>query len=131
MAVDSGLRTIPISGPRDGMELVIRDSMQWRALWPGLADMPENVRPIAAVDFGTDVVVVVALGQRAGADFVRVYSVVRQSKITVVHYTASIQVRTCMNRGSGGMFSTPAVAVRLVRPPGPILFDRRIIEPAC
>ena len=131
MFVDSGLRTIPISGPRDGMELVVRDSAHWRALWPSLANFPENVRPIQHVNFDSDVVVVLALGQRTGDDSLIVDSIAPNSNITVVHYRASVRVQTCLNSGTGGMYTTPAIAFRLQRPPGPILFDRSVVHPPC
>ena len=131
MAVDSGLRTIPISGPRDGMELVVRDSVHWRALWPSLANFPENVRPIQYVNFSSDVVVVLALGQRTGDDALIVDSIARNSTITVVYYRASVREEPCLNSGTGGMYATPAIAFRLQLPPGPIRFNRRVVHPPC
>lgn len=57
------------SGLTDSMQVVLRDSVAWRQLWQRINSPFLPQPPLPAVDFGRDMVVVTALGNRPSAGY--------------------------------------------------------------
>ena len=114
------------SGPA---ELVIRDrSALDRAMQEATHDVVADPTALE-VDFGTDMVVLVAIGTRSSGGYgVRVEEVVRSDGGAVVHYTVTRPGTGCMTTQA---LTSPVEVVRVERIEGSVTFERRDVAQDC
>ena len=112
----------------EATELVIQDSNGLRAAWATLFEgIPGNAPP--TVDFASETVIVLALGQRpSGGYTVRFDGVARTGNAAVVRYTATSPGRECMTTQ---MMTSPVDVVRVPRLGASVRFERRDVTAAC
>ena len=117
-----------VSGFSESAELTLRDNSALAEAWKSLhAGVPGN--PAPAVDFGTQTVFLVALGQRnTGGYTVHIDRIVRTGDSTSVLYTVTSPGPGCM---TSQMMSSPVVAVSTSRVTGAVRFERRDVVSAC
>jgi len=110
--------------------LVIADSATWAAIWAqvyaGLQPRPS----LPAVDFGTQRVLLAALGQRnSGAYDIRIDSVVRFTSASVAYLTTTAPGRNCVTTQA---LTQPVDLVRLAPPPvAPVAFEQQAVVRDC
>jgi len=109
-------------------ELAIRDATPWDDAWRRLH--PGDAPPAPAVDFGREMVVVVALGQRptGGVDVAIDSAVVAPDDGATVHYTVREPGAGCM---AAQVITTPATAARVARAAGTVTFRRQTVATPC
>ncbi len=106
------------SGVREAAQMVIRDAVEWAALWRRHAGA--SLRPMPAVDFDREMVIAVFAGTIQSPHVVSVARIVPESGRLVVWYT--LMDRRPLPDGEGVTPSTPFVVVRLARSPLPVRF---------
>jgi len=117
------------SGFVDAAELVVSDSEAWSAMWARLNAGRQPDPPLPAVDFPTERVILVALGQRnSGGYDIRVDSVVHFERGSVTYVTATAPGRRC---GVTGALTQPVDVVRLTRVAGPVAFQQQAVVRDC
>lgn len=116
------------SGFLEPTDLVIRDATALRAAWTTLFEgIPGNALP--AVDFASETVVVLALGQRSSGGYtVKFDGVTRAGGAALVRYTATSPGRDCMTTQ---MMTSPVDVVRVPRLDPTVRFERRDVTAAC
>ena len=109
-------------------ELVLRDQAAWEATWPRLhRSGPPGAAP--AVDFGRDMVVVVALGERPSGGFgVRVDALESDGAGALVRYTSTEPGPDCMTTQA---LTAPVEAVAVPRVAGQVRFARSTVRTRC
>jgi len=117
------------SGLVNGTDLVIADSQSWATTW---AQLIRGVGPppaLPAVDFRTERVVLVALGQRSTGGYdIRIDSVVQFQRGSVTYVTATSPGQKC---GTTSALSQPVDVIRLSPKVEPIVFQRRAVVRDC
>lgn len=118
------------SGVTDGARLVIADSATWAATW---AQVFAGVRPqpqLPPVDFGTDRVLLAALGERrAGGYDIRIDSTVQFAFGSIAYVASVAPGHTC---GALAVITQPVDLVRLSPPVAtPIAFDETVVIHEC
>jgi hypothetical protein len=112
------LSTTAFSGLEESARVVVRDATEWERYREPLAGGPAAGSP--AVDFATEMVIVVAMGRRpTGGYSIEVDSVVSSDASLLVAVTETAPGRTCMTTQA---FTAPAAAVRVPRFEGPVRF---------
>ncbi len=112
----------------ESAELVIRDRPALESAWARVFNQVQS-NPPPAVDFGREMVILVALGNRnSGGYTIRVDAVNRSSDGAVVRYVATSPGPGCMTMQS---MTSPVDVVRAPRIPGTIRFQRRDIVQTC
>jgi len=111
----------------DQARIVIRDSTLWHAVWRHGIETQESP---PAVDFGTDMVIVAALGgQRSGCCGIHVDSLVAGS-VDVTAYVSSYRAGENCIVTMG--FTDPVEVVRVPRTRHPVVFaEQEVIGPSC
>ena len=122
--------TIRIAGPRDGMELVVRDSALLRAIWPVINDPRTDRSPVPYVDFSREVLIVIAYGTQPSVGYDIVLDSVVRRFPTTVFYHKTVRSPTCRGPIHGDQ-AVPAVALRLARPIGDIHFSSSVVTSEC
>jgi protease stability complex PrcB-like protein len=117
------------SGLVDAADLVISDSQTWAAMWARLNAGRQPPPPLPAVDFLTERVILVALGQRnSGGYDIRVDSVVHFERGSVTYVTATAPGSRC---GVTGALTQPVDVRRLSSRVGPMAFQQRDVVRDC
>lgn len=118
------------SGLGDSARLVIRDSGTWAAIWTQLATGRQPQPPLPSVDFGTERVLLAALGQRnTGGYDIRIDSLVRYERGSVAYVTTRAPGRSC---GTTQALTQPVEIVRLAPLPlEPVAFDQQAVVIDC
>ncbi len=108
------------SGIADARRLVVRDAASWRVLWDEIVGARTPPPDAPAVDFGREMVIVAAMGQRGTGGYAIAIDEVRQENdglVVVVRETAP---------GSGCFltqaFTAPVTAVRVQARDAPVTF---------
>ncbi len=117
------------SGLVDAGDLVIADSQTWAAIWARLNAGRQPDPPLPAVDFGTERVILVALGQRnSGGYDIRIDSVVHFQRGSVTYVTATAPGDRCVTTGA---LTQPVDVIRLSPSMEPIAFQQRAVVRDC
>jgi hypothetical protein len=119
----------PVTGYVEPAQLVLANPAAWAAAWRTL-HQGLDAGPAPTVDFQTDVVVVVAAGERStGGHAVRVDGTsATPDGGTRVHVTRTAPGAGCM---SAQVVTSPAEAVRVRRGPGAVTFAVRDAAAPC
>lgn len=117
------------SGLKDSLRLVVRDARTWTRVWnavhAGVTPAPRVVAP----DFGEEIAVVAALGQRrTGGYGIRVDSVARHAAGAVVYVTTTAPGRNCLTTQA---LTSPVHAVRVPRIEGRVAWRQRAVVENC
>ena len=105
------------SGVRDSMLAVVRDTAGWEDMWRRLTARHSPV-PLPAIDFGKEMAVVVALGQRShGGYAIRIEAVIDRGTYLEAHVQRRAPGRGC---GVTGALTTPADVVVIPRREGEV-----------
>ncbi len=117
------------SGLVDAGDLVIADSQTWAVIWARLNAGRQPDPPLPAVDFGTERVILVALGQRnSGGYDIRIDSVVHFQRGSVTYVTATAPGDRCVTTGA---LTQPVDVIRLSPSMEPIAFQQRAVVRDC
>ncbi len=118
------------SGLGDSARLVISDAQTWAIIWAQLTARSQPQPPLPTVDFGTERLLLAALGQRnTGGYDIRIDSLVRFEHGSVAYVTRRAPGPSC--------FTTQALThpVEIVRvspaPLEPIAFDQQAVVVDC
>jgi hypothetical protein len=129
------LRVEPVSftttsGLRSPQRTVIRDAAAWRAAWAELSARVAPEPPLPAVDFASELVVLVALGERPTSG----YQILVDSARTTADGGVVVHVRTISPAARCGVFQVLTQPVDLARLPsvsGPITFRDQAVVVDC
>ena len=117
------------SGLVNAADLVIADSQSWAATW---AQLTRGVGPppvLPAVDFRTERVVLVALGQRSSGGYdIRIDSVVHFQRGSVTYVTATSPGQSCYATAA---LTQPVDVIRLSPKVEPIVFQQQAVVRDC
>lgn len=117
------------SGLNDSTRLVVRDRATWETLWASIHASVTPAPPVLAPDFGEELAVVVALGERpSGGHEIRVDSVTRHERGLVVYVTKTEPGSGCFTTG---VIVHPVHAVRVPRVVGAVRFRETMEATAC
>lgn len=109
-------------------ELVLRDDAALAAAWK-TANAGTVGSPAPSIDFASQMVVLVALGERrTGGYTVRIDSVSRDAGGALVRYTATSPGPSCM---TAQMITAPVIAVAVPRVDGTVRFQRSDATDRC
>jgi hypothetical protein len=112
-------------GVRDSLRLVIRDESQLKSLWDQVTSTRSDPPPVPAVDFGREMVLVVAAGRMIAEDEIRVDSVTVREDRTADGRTEEVlaaMVRTIIGCRRFDIEAYPVEMVRVQRFPGTVKF---------
>jgi hypothetical protein len=116
------------SGFDEPAELVIRDRAALESAWSRVFNQVQG-NPPPAVDFGQEMIILVALGGRSsGGHAVRVDAIDHSGDGAVVRYTASSPAPGCATTQS---LTSPVDVVRAPRITGTVSFQRRDVVQPC
>jgi hypothetical protein len=104
---------------RDSLRLVVRDMNSWNEVWNQATSTQAAPVPLPAIDFGREMIVVVAAGRMTPGDVIRVDSVGTQGSGLVV------VVRTIAECRAFSAEAYPLEIVRVRRSDGPVSFIER------
>jgi len=117
------------SGLVNGTDLVIADSQSWATTW---AQLIRGVGPppaLPAVDFRTERVVLVALGQRSTGGYdIRIDSVVQFQRGSVTYVTATSPGNRCVTTQA---LTQPVDVMRVPQELEPMAFQRQAVVRDC
>lgn len=117
------------SGFRDSTRLVVRDRTAWTRVWSAINGAVEPMPPVPAVDFGEEMVIVAALGQRrSGGYAIQIDSVARHELGAVIYVTKSAPGRNCLTTQA---ITSPVHAVRVPRIEGRVAWRERATVATC
>lgn len=117
------------SGFVDAAGLVITDSQSWAVAWAHLYDRVRPQPSLPAVDFRTEQVVLVALGERGTGGYdIRVDSVVQFQRGSVTYVTATAPGDRCFTTQA---LTQPVDVIRLSPGVGPMAFQQRAVVRDC
>jgi hypothetical protein len=118
------------SGLGDAAQVIITDAATWSAVWAQLYLSRQPQPPLPSVDFGTERVLVAALGTRGTGGYdIHVDSLVRFEHGSVTYVTTWAPGQTC---GTTQALTQPVEMLRLSPPPTePILFDQQAVVREC
>ncbi len=117
------------SGLVNAADLVIADSQSWATAWTQLTRGVGPPPALPAVDFRTEQVVLVALGQRrTGGYDIRIDSVVQFQRASVAYVTATAPGQNCVTTSA---LSQPVDLIRLSPKVEPIVFQQRLVVQDC
>ena len=117
------------SGLADSAHLVIADARSWAVTWAQLYACLRPQPALPAVDFRTERVVLVALGERnSGGYDIRIDSVVRFQRGRVTYVTATAPGHRCFTTQA---LTQPVDLIRLARDVGPMAFQQRAVVRDC
>jgi hypothetical protein len=103
--------------------LVVRDSAHWERVWSRLAARVGPREPTPAVDFGREMIIVVAMGERRSGGFdVDIDSIRSNGRELLVYVTEETPGEFC---GTTAALTTPAGLARLRRVGLPVRFVER------
>jgi hypothetical protein len=134
LAADSRLYTDNAGGVADSMRTVVRDAGTLRLLWQQATTGQSAPPPVPSIDFGRDMVLVVAAGRMTPDDEIRVDSVrVRREADASGRSQEVMSILVRVIEGCG-RFSAPAFPIDVVRVrrfDGPVNFVERRERAAC
>jgi len=117
------------SGIVNAADLVIADSVSWAATWAQISAGHKPSPSLPTVDFRTERVVLVALGQRnSGGSDIRIDSVVSFQRGSVTYVTATSPGQDC---GTTAALTQPLHVIRLSPRVEPIVFQHRSVVRTC
>ena len=117
------------SGFVDAADLVISDLRTWAVMWARLNAGRQPQPPLPAVDFPTERVILVALGQRnSGGYEIRIDSVVHFERGSVTYVTATAPGDRCVTTGA---LTQPVDVIRLSPRVDPIAFQQQAVVRDC
>jgi hypothetical protein len=125
--VETGFRHY--SGMEQPAREVVRDAGAWGRLWPRLSASRGGTSAAPQVDFGREMALVAAMGQRSTGGYeIRIHAVQRQGDGLVVHAVETSPGPTC---GAGAALSRPADVVLVPRSDLPVRWEVRQETAAC
>jgi hypothetical protein len=117
------------SGFRTASRLVVTDALSWGVVWHRAYATVTPQPPQPVVNFATEAVIVVSLGERFTGGFdIRADSIVTHDGGIAVYLTTVAPGARCVTTQS---LTQPVHAVRVPRPHGPAYFDERPIVRDC
>ncbi len=117
------------SGIDDSLRVVVRDSAEWQRLWVALHRPMRPVPALPQVDFGREMVLVVALGQRNSGGWGIVVDSARTSGRDVEAFVRRFAPgRHC---GTTSAVTAPVDLVRLPRRAERVRFAERLVVEDC
>jgi hypothetical protein len=123
------LFTAEYTGIDSHLELVIRDPAEWRDLWARIVAGQDPAPEVPAVDFESDMVLVVGTGERpSGGYTVEIVDVRRHDRALRVVVLERIPGRECAVTRA---ITSPVVAVTAPRSDEPVEFEHRTETYAC
>jgi hypothetical protein len=118
---------------QDSLRIVIRDDQQLRSLWERATARQASPPPLPEVDFGREMLLVVAAGRRGPEDRIRVDSVGFQRDPTARPQTQPAEMTAIVRLSEGcRRFAVDAYPVEIVRVPrfaGPVNWIERRERP--
>ena len=106
------------SGMRDSGIIVVRDSGAWAGVWRRLTEGHAPAPPLPAIDFGREMALVVALGQRRTGGFtIAIDTVIDKGPYLEAYVRRRAPGRACSVTGA---FTAPADVVVLGRRDGEV-----------
>ena len=118
-----------ISGYTTATQTVVSDPDTWATVWARLFATMSPVPPRPAVDFGSDAVVLAAIGERPNGGFsVRVDSVITFGGGAKVFVTETSPGPMCI---TPQIVTQPVHVVRVPRPAGPAVFEAQRVVTEC
>lgn len=117
------------SGLREPQRLVVRDASTWPQAWSSIWRGTSPEPPIPQVDFGREIVVVAAMGERLTGGFTILID-------SALEGTSGISIRIrSISPGSGcattQALTQPVDIARVPRRDGPVTFDERLETQEC
>jgi hypothetical protein len=117
------------SGLERAQELIIRDQTSWEQAWAQIHSIRRPVPPLPDVDFQSNVVVVVALGQmRSGGVDIAVTAAVRERTGVLVSVSEKQPGSNCVVTMN---LTSPVDIAVLPRTAEPITFQRLVTTDSC
>ena len=117
------------SGLRDSTRLVIADPATWATTWMHLYTGRRPQPPLPAIDFGTERVLLAALGERPTGGFdIRIDSIVRFEFGTVAYLSRFAPGQSCFTTQA---LTQPVDLVRFSTPLTPLAFEQRAVVRDC
>ena len=111
------------SGVREPARLVVRDDALWRATWAAIWSQHRPEPALPAIDFGREMVVVAALGERSSGGYgILVDSASMEGTTLVVHVRTMSPGPRCFVTAA---LTQPVDAARLPRHDGAVRFSER------
>lgn len=117
------------SGLRDPAGFLVSDGSTWQNVWAQLYTGHQPKPALPAVDFGTERVIVVALGERnSGGYAIRIDSLVAFEQGTVAYVTGRAPGDRC---GVTAALTQPAHLIRAPIPAEPVIFEQQTVVHDC
>jgi hypothetical protein len=118
------------SGLGDSARLVISDAQTWAIIWAQLTARGQPQPPLPTVDFGTERLLLAALGRRpTGGYDIRIDSLVRFEHGSVAYVTTRAPGQSCVTTQA---LTHPVEIVRVSPAPlEPIAFDQQAVVVEC
>jgi hypothetical protein len=117
------------SGMSDRERLVIHDSTSWARLWPRIVGSHSPRPPVPAVDFATEMLLVVSMGTRSSGGYITVID-----SIAIAGDTVRVAVREQSpgpRCGTPAVLSAPVALARIERTEKPVTFTTREVIRDC
>ena len=115
-------------GITDSVRLVVRDAERFRDLWNRATERRADPPPLPAIDFGEEMVLVVAAGRKTPQDRIRVDSMGVRDRRTPQGGSEDVFAVVVRTVEGCGPFQTDAYPVEIVAAPafgGPVTFIER------